>query len=89
MGITLHEKVNDYIKTWENRCYPQGIPDEAPIEVNDKVPSYKKICIALLKNDMNLTSLGYEQKKTKYYSMLKRIELSARNDGKPKQLKLF
>jgi len=89
MGITLHEKVNDYIKAWENRCYPQGIPDEAPIEVNDKVPSYKKICIALLKNDMNLTSLGYEQKKTKYYSMLKRIELSARNDGKPKQLRLF
>jgi predicted phosphoadenosine phosphosulfate sulfurtransferase len=89
MGITTHEKINDYIENWEKRCYTKGIPDEAPIQISDKVPSYKKICIALLKNDMNLTSLGYEPKKTKYYSMLKRIELSARNDGKPKQLKLF
>tara|TARA_R110002012_G_scaffold43120_1_gene116765 strand:+ start:4131 stop:4247 length:117 start_codon:yes stop_codon:yes gene_type:complete len=38
---------------------------------------------------MNLTSLGYQPPKTKYYSMLKRIELNARDDGKPKQLKLF
>jgi hypothetical protein len=37
---------------------------------------------------MNLTSLGYQPKYTKYYSMLKRIELDARDDGKPKQLKL-
>ena len=86
MGKTVHDKVNEYIKEWERKCYKEGIPDEAPAEINDKVPSYKKICIALLKNDLNLTSLGYEQKKSKYYSMLKRIELSARDDGKPKQL---
>ena len=89
MGNSIHDKVNEYISEWEKRCYKKGIPDEAPAEINDKVPSYKKICIAILKNDYNLTSLGFENKKSKYYSMLKRIELSARDDGKPKQLKLF
>jgi hypothetical protein len=35
---------------------------------------------------MNLTSLGYAPKYTKYYSVLKRIEIEAR--GTEKQLKL-
>ena len=83
----VHEKINKYIKEWEERCYPKGIPDEAPFQLKDKVPSYKKICVALLKNDFNLTSLGYEPKKTKYYSILKRIEIDARKT-KYKQLKL-
>mgnify|MGYP003652065900 CR=1 FL=1 len=83
----VHEKINKYIKEWEERCYPNGIPDEAPINLKDKVPSYKSICLALLKNDMNLTSLGYSPKYTKYYSVLKRIEIDARNT-KFKQLKL-
>jgi predicted phosphoadenosine phosphosulfate sulfurtransferase len=53
------------------------------------VPSYKMICIALLKNDLQLTSLGYKAKQSKFYSILKRIEISARHTDKPKQLKLF
>jgi len=40
-----------------------------------------------LKNDFNLVSLGYEQKKSKYYSMLKKIEIEARQT-EFKQLKL-
>ena len=83
----VHEKINEYIEKWEKRCYINGIPDETPVELLDKVPSYKKICIALLKNDFNLVSLGYEQKKSKYYSMLKKIEIEARQT-EFKQLKL-
>jgi len=89
MGKQLHEKVNEYVSVWEKRCYGKGIPDEAPSRISDKVPSYQKICIALLNNDMNLKALGYEGKKTKYYSMLKRIELSARPSKVGKQLTLF
>jgi len=51
------------------------------------VPNYKKIAIALLKNDYNLISLGYDAPKSKYYSILKRIEIDARQ-YKGKQLKL-
>lgn len=87
MGIMVHEKINKYIKEWEERCYKKGIPDEAPFQLKDKVPSYKQICMALLKNDMNLTSLGYSNKYSKYYSILKRIEIDAR-PTKYKQLKL-
>ena len=63
-----------------------GIPDESPPEISKKVPSYKRIAIALLSNDMQLQELGYEPKKTKYYSMLKRIEL--KDKLKTNQLKL-
>ena len=71
---------------WGRRCYLNGIPDEAPKEIFSKVPSYKRIAIALLSNDMQLTQLGYEAKKTKYYSLLKRIEL--KDKLKTNQLKL-
>lgn len=74
------------MKTWENRCYLNGIPDEAPKEIQKKVPSYKRIAIALLNNDLQLSELGYESKKSKYYVMLKRIELKERL--KTNQLKL-
>jgi predicted phosphoadenosine phosphosulfate sulfurtransferase len=66
-----------------------GIPDESPIEIRDKVPSYKRIALAILTNDHSLKSLGFTPKHSKYYSLLKRIEISARQTNKPKQLTLF
>jgi predicted phosphoadenosine phosphosulfate sulfurtransferase len=88
MGIMVHEKIKEYVDMWERRCYKNGIPDEAPSELGDRVPSYKRICLAILNNDLQLTSLGYYPKKSKYYSILKRIEIDARI-YKGKQLKLF
>jgi len=54
-----------------------------------KAPSYKQLCICILKNDFILKYLGYEPKKSKYYHLLKRIEIESRDINKPKQLKLF
>lgn len=87
----MKQKIKEYIKTWEERCYSNGIPDEAPLRLSqlNKVPSYKKIAIAILNNDHTLKSLGFEANKSNYYHELKRIELADRKDGKPKQLKLF
>lgn len=83
----------NYIKTWETRCYKNGIPDEAPQRLVDlgKVPTYKEICKALLKNDLHLKSLGFTQQKTDIYSDLKYIELLEKGKIKPKnkQLRLF
>lgn len=76
MGV--ESKIKSYIKTWEQRCYRAGIPDEAPAEIADKVPSYKSIALALLKNDLNLTGLGYTAKESKFYGIYKRIEIEAR-----------
>ncbi len=67
-------EINKYIKMWERRCYSNGIPDEAPKEIDDRVPSYKRIAIAILKND--LSYIGIEPVKSEYYSILKCIELN-------------
>ena len=81
------KEVKDYILKWE-RVYSNGIPDEAPIRLNqlNKVPSYKRIALAILNND--LEKIGVK-KRSYWYSELKRIELEARGDIKVKQLKLF
>lgn len=85
----MKRKINQYIKTWEQRCYFNGIPDEAPerLESLNKVPSYRRIAISILKNDYALKSLGMTAKTSNYYHELKRIELKNRNTNK--QLKLF
>lgn len=75
------------MQEWENKCYSNGIPDEVPLEINDLCPSYKKIAIALLKNDFTLKSLGFQQPYSGWYDAYKKIELSQR--GKTIQLKLF
>lgn len=79
----------NYISEWENRCYQSGIPDEAPIRLEqlNKVPSYKSIVRAIMKNDTTLKSIGFTQNKCNSYHELKRVELSKRN--KDKQLKIF
>jgi len=89
MGEGVHEKVKKYVETWEQRCYTNGIPDVAPDCIRDKVPDYRKIAIALLNNDMQLKSLGYSGFNSEYYSILKRIEIEARQyEGKQIKLKL-
>ena len=69
-----------YIKKWERQGYKQGIPDEAPpkLEALCKVPSYRMICKAILKNDFALISLGMNKPKSQAYNLLKRIELDER-----------
>lgn len=75
-------KINQYINTWESRCYHEGIPDEADerLESLELVPSYRRIAIAILKNDYPLKSLGFTPKVSPYYTELKRIEIAKRNE---------
>jgi len=73
----MRERINEYITTWQNRCYPE-LPDEAPQEISDKVPSYKQICLAILQNDICLQTLGFSKPKSEIYSTLKRIEIDER-----------
>jgi len=69
------------LKEWEAKGYIGGIPDEAPLRLMElnKAPSYKQVCIAILKNDISLKSLGLTPKKSIYYSILKKIEIEGRN----------
>ena len=86
----MKQNIINYIQKWEQRCYSDGIPEEVPSRLTqlNKVPSYKQICSAILKNDNCLKSLGFTPMKSKYYSEFKRVEIEQRKDGKPKQLRL-
>ena len=87
--MNMKEKIQSYIKDWESKCYYNGLPDEVPNEISSMVPSYKRICIAIMKNDVNLESLGYSRPVCKAYSELKRIEISQRHSKHAKQLSLW
>jgi predicted phosphoadenosine phosphosulfate sulfurtransferase len=50
-----------------------------------KVPSYKTIALAILKNDNTLQSLGFSVKDSEWYYKLKEIEFEKSN----RQGKLF
>lgn len=84
----MKEKIEEYIKQWKVKGYYSDIPDEANrrLEQLNKVPSYRKICMAILKNDYPLKTLGYTPVKSKFYHAYKKIELELRNNNK--QLKL-
>jgi len=84
------ENIERYIEKWEKQGYENGIPDEAPIELERKglVPSYRMICIALMRNPNNLEVLGFKRQKSIYYQEIKRIEIDKR-EFEGKQIKLF
>jgi predicted phosphoadenosine phosphosulfate sulfurtransferase len=83
MGI--ESKISEWIKTWEGRDYSGGIPDEADhvLESFGKVPSYRRIVRAILKNDACLTTLGFSRPQCEIYNALKRAEIQERNERIP------
>ncbi len=76
----MKRRIRQYVQTWEHRGYLSGIPDEAPAELEamNKAPSYRAVCLAILKNDMALSSLGFSRPKCAAYMELKRIEIAGR-----------
>lgn len=90
----MRAKIRAYVAIWKTRGYPEGIPDEADpvLEMLGKVPSFRMICRAIMKNDVALLTLGYGRQPCETYMVLKRQELAAR--GQPlwphsPQLELF
>lgn len=81
-------KIEDYIMQWKVKGYFSDIPDKSNkrLEHLNKAPSYRKICLAILKNDHSLKSLGFTPVKSKFYHAYKKIEIELRD--KNKQLKL-
>ena len=78
-------KILACIRKWEGRGYPNGIPEEAPLPLErlNKVLTYRMICMAIMRNDVTLATLGYARRPCAAYNELKRIELMARGVIKP------
>jgi predicted phosphoadenosine phosphosulfate sulfurtransferase len=70
-------KIAVFLKWWEGRGYPNGIPDFADpkAEASKRVPSWRRICKALLRNDYWCKGLSFSQhKSTAYVKYLKLME---------------
>lgn len=75
----FRNKILLHTKWWAERGYPDGIPDEADakLEAQRLVPSWRRICKSLLRNDYYCKGLGFSQPKNSasfraYQELMKR-----------------
>ena len=63
-------KITLFEKWWIERGYPSGVPDEVDValESSRKVPSWRRVCKSLLRNDYWCKGLGFSQHKSEAYS---------------------
>lgn len=68
-------KITIFLRWWELRGYPNGIPDEADPndEAKKQVPSWRRICKALLRNDYWCKGLSFSQTKSESYEKYRKI----------------
>lgn len=76
--IHYENKVAVFQKWWIERGYHDGIPDEADakLEAGRKVPSWRRVCKSLLRNDYWCKGLSFTQHKSEAYQ--KYLDLMAR-----------
>jgi len=71
----FENKISVFLKWYEVRGYQFGIPDEGDIndEADKKVPSWRRICKALLRNDYWCKGLSFTQTKSQAYEKYMKI----------------
>ena len=76
--LHYQNKITHFVKWWIDRGYENDIPDEADykLEAEKKVPSWRRICKSLLRNDYWCKGLSYTQHRSEAYEKyLKLMEL--------------
>lgn len=76
------KRFSTYIKWWEARDYAEGIPDEAPYELEAAkvVPSYRRICKCILRNDYWCKGLSFTQPKSEAYKKFINMKKGEKNE---------
>lgn len=80
-------KIVLFNRWWEERGYPDGIPDEAELNLEMKrdVPSWRRVCKSLLRNDYWCKGLGFTQHKSsayqKYLDLMRRRKAEWKKQG--------
>ncbi len=71
-------KIFTFEKWWKEQGYPDGIPDAADYQMEQKrlAPSWRRVCKSLLRNDYWCKGLGFTQHKSAAYT--KYLELKKR-----------
>lgn len=75
-------RFKDHIKGWRKRGYIGDIPDQAPRELENKhwVPSWRRLCKVLLRNDWWCKGLGMTQPKSAAYAKFLEIKKGVKNE---------
>lgn len=73
----FRDKIATFLHWWRDKetGYERGIPDEAPpdLEASKQVPSWRRICKALLRYDYWCKGLSFSQTKSEAYERYKKI----------------
>jgi len=77
-------KLAVYLKWWSKRGYQDGIPDKAEVRLESygKVPTWRKICKTILRNDYWCKGLGFSPTKTSAYKKYVELMKKRRVDWK-------
>lgn len=81
-------KVSVFVKWWMQRGYENGIPDEGDykLEADKKIPSWRRICKSLLRNDYWCKGLSFTQHKSEAYNKYLKLMETRKNKW---QLNIF
>jgi predicted phosphoadenosine phosphosulfate sulfurtransferase len=62
-------KVGVFVHWWRQRGYPEGIPDKGyyDLKIAKKIPTWRRVCKALLRNDYWCKGLGFTQHRSEAY----------------------
>lgn len=76
------DKIAVFLNWWQQRGYPNGIPDTAKAqdERSKKAPSWRRICKTLLRNDYWCKELSFNQTQSESYKRYKEIMKKRRQE---------
>lgn len=82
------ELFRKFIAGWKKRGYLNDIPDEAPRELENKqwVPSWRRLCKVLLRNDWWGKGLGMTQPKSDAWNKYKKMKMKKKADERKEQM---
>lgn len=68
--LHYQNKISVFVNWWMERGYPDGIPDEGDyrLEAEKKIPSWRRICKSVLRNDYWCKGLSFTQHKSEAYT---------------------
>lgn len=71
----MRNKIDTFVNWWMQRGYARGIPDEADAKAESakKVPSWRRVCKMLLKNDYWAKSLSFGPTKSEAYARYEKL----------------
>ncbi len=75
----FRNKIAVFLKWYEKRGYPEGIPDAGPVTTK-ALPSWQRICKALLRNDYWCKGLSFAQHSTEGYEKYKNMMKKRREE---------